>query len=120
MLSHIRHQDKAAEAMRRRKYNNVPTVVDGYRLDSKAEAKRYSELVILQKAKEIYDLQVHPKYQIEVNGQRICLYEADFSYKDKRGEFHIEDVKGCRTALFILKKKLLKAVKGYEVEEVRI
>lgn len=106
--------------MRRRKFNNIPTEVDGYKLDSKAEAKRYVELRFMEKAKRIKDLEVHPKFVIHVNDQKICLYEADFAYKDDKGEVHVEDVKGCRTALFILKKKLLKAVMGLEVEEVRV
>lgn len=105
--------------MRRSKFNNVRTLVDGHMLDSKSEAKRYGELKLMERGKLIKDLNVHPKYPIEVNGQRVCFYEADFSYKDKEGKLRIEDVKGVRTALFILKKKLLKAVHGLDVVEIK-
>jgi hypothetical protein len=104
--------------VRRRKYNNVRTVLDGYLLDSKAEAARYGELRLMERANHISDLHIHPKYPIEINGQKICTYIADFSYRDKNGTVHVEDVKGMKTALYSLKKKLLKATCGLEVEEV--
>ena len=106
--------------MRRRKYNNKPTVIDGYRFDSKLEASRYGELRLLEKAGEIVELEVHPRFPLFVGPDHICTYIADFRYYDcSRGTFRIEDTKGVRTALFLLKKKLMKAVLKLEVEEVR-
>lgn len=109
----------AAQKLRRSKYNATATVIDGLRFDSKAEARRYGELTLLARAGEIRHLKIHPQYRLEVNGEHICVYEADFSYQDSRGTLHVEDVKGVRTALFLLKKKLLKACYGIEVEEIR-
>lgn len=106
--------------MRRRKFNNKPTVVDGYRFASLLEAKRYRELRLLEKAGEISELEVHPRFPMFVGPEHICTYIADFKYFDvTRGTIRIEDTKGVRTALFILKKKLMHAVLGLTVEEVR-
>src|SRR5262245_5127992 len=81
---------------RKHKFNAEALVVDGVRLDSKAEAARYYELVLMQKAGLIRELRPHPQFflhtvrlkgdKIEVvplkgvNGRDLC-YEADFSYK---------------------------------------
>jgi hypothetical protein len=105
--------------MRRSKYGNVPTIVDGIRFDSMLESKRYAELKLLAHAKAITGLQVHPRYPLEVNGQKICIYEADFAYTDSRGTVHVEDTKGAKTALYSLKKKLMRACHGIEIEEAR-
>lgn len=106
--------------MRRRKYNNQPQLIDGFRFDSKLEAKRYGELRLLEKAGEIVELEVHPRFPLFVGKEHICTYIADFKYFDvNRGTLRIEDTKGVRTALFLLKKKLMRAVLKLEVEEVR-
>lgn len=101
------------------KYGAKRVSVDGYKFDSVGESERYAELVLLQKSGEIRDLQVHPTFPIEVNGQRICIYESDFSYVDKAGKLHVEDFKGKATALYSIKKKLLKACHAIEIEEIR-
>lgn len=108
------------------KYRNVPTVVDGIRFDSKKEAKRYSELKLMEKAKLITKIDIHPRFRLEVNGEKICDYVADFGYLVRSGEndekmeyrLAIEDVKGVKTAVYRIKKKLMKACLGIEVVEV--
>lgn len=101
------------------KYKNIITVIDGYKFPSKAEANRYLALKLLEKSGQIKGLEIHPRYPLEVNGQRICIYEADFRYFDvERGTTRVEDVKGMRTAAFVLKKKLLKACHNVDVEEI--
>lgn len=106
--------------MRRRKYNNVATMLDGYRFDSKMEATRYSELKLLNRAGKIGEIEVHPKFPLVVNGTKVCTYEADFRYFDKERGHVTEDVKGARTALFALKKKLMKAVHDIDVQEIKV
>lgn len=107
----------------RSKYGAVRQEVDGYRFDSKAEARRYSELRLLELAGEIHDLQVHPRWPINVNGTPICVYVADFSYR--RSSIHgvgqvVEDVKGVRTAVYKLKRRLMLAKFGIDVQEVQV
>ncbi len=99
-----------------RKFRNIKTIVDEYTFDSIAEANRYSELKILLMAGEIGSLVVHPKFNLDVNGVRICTYTADFQYK-KNGKTYVEDVKSPATVTysFKLKKKLMKAIHGIDV-----
>lgn len=104
----------------RSKYGNRKVVADGYTFDSAGEAKRYQVLKLMQHAGEITRLEVHPHWDLAVNGIKIGRgYTADFSYRDKAGELVVEDFKGVRTEAFVLRKKLMKAVHGIDVREVR-
>ncbi len=86
--------------------------------DSKKEARRAQELALLQQAGLIAGLEHHPVFSIDVAGIHICRYEADFRYQDKEsGRVIIEDVKGMRTEIYKLKKKLVLAVHGLEILE---
>ena len=105
--------------MRRNKYNNVRMRIDGYLFDSKAEARHYSELKLLEKAHQISGLTVHPKYPIVYQNLKVCVVELDFEYSDAEGEPHFEDVKGVFTAMSRLKHKLFKAFYGCQVTLVR-
>jgi hypothetical protein len=115
------------------KYRNRKTEVDGIVFDSKKEAERYGELTLLEKAKKIEDLELQPKFPVEVNGQKICTYIADFRYKEKlyvnfaQEDWHvgtadrIEDVKSEATRklpVYRLKKKLVEAQYGITITEV--
>lgn len=103
------------------KYGNKPTKVSEGTADSKGEAKRFEDLKLLQLAGEIKNLKFHPKFDIEINGVKICSYEADSSYYDLRRLAHIvEDAKGCRTEAFKLKKRLMLAIHGIDVEEFKL
>ena len=68
------------------KYRAVKTTVDGITFDSKKEAKRYTELKLLEKSGMITHLELQPTYQITVNGVDICKYKADFRYFTVRTE----------------------------------
>jgi len=103
---------------RANKYGAKPTVVDSIRFHSKRESERYSELKLLQRAGEIYDLTIQPKFPIVVNGKKICVYIADFSYIEDRRVI-VEDVKGAKTALYSIKKKLVEALYDFVITEVR-
>lgn len=105
-------------AYRTSKYNAKKTEVDGYLFDSRAEARRYQELKILEQAGEITALELQPKFSVYVNRQHICNYKADFRYLTRTGECVTEDVKGVKTAVYRLKKKLVEASYGIEITEV--
>ena len=102
--------------MRPTKYRNKPTEVDGIKFASKAEARRYSDLKLLERAGEISDLKLQPRYPLTVNGLLVCTYVADFDYVEARDERTVtEDVKGVKTKDFIIKAKLFHALYGREV-----
>ena len=100
------------------KYHAVKTKLDGYTFDSKKEAARYQELKLLEQAGKITRLEIHPEYYLWVNSMQVCKYIADFRYIDcEVGGQVVEDVKGVKTAVYRLKKKLMKAIYGIEVFE---
>jgi hypothetical protein len=102
------------------KYRAVKVKADGLTFDSKAEHRRYCELKLLQAAGEISTLSIHEPFPCHVAGQLICTYEADFVYWAKgASSATVEDVKGVKTAVYRLKKKLVKAIYGIEITEVK-
>lgn len=95
--------------LRRNKFNNKKTLLDGYLFDSKKEAKRYFELKALQAAGEVWKLEMQPRIPLIVNGQKIGTYIGDFRYELPDGTVVIEDVKSpaTKTPVYNLKKKIL-------------
>lgn len=105
------------------KYGNMKTEVDGIVFDSKAEAKRYALLKMLQRAGQISDLRLQVPFEL-VRGVRIggrsrpaIKYIADFVYL-QGGKQVVEDVKGMLTPVYRLKRHLMMAVYGIEIMEV--
>jgi len=95
--------------LRRNKFNNKKTLLDGHLFDSKKEAKRYHELKLLQAAGEVWKLELQPRIPLMVNGQKVGTYIADFKYETSDGKVVIEDVKSpaTKTPVYNLKKKIL-------------
>lgn len=103
----------------RSKYGAIKTEFDGYVFDSRKEAARYQELKLLEMAGEIGYLKLQPAYPCIVNGVKICDYYADFEYITTADlKRHTEDVKGYKTDVYRLKKKLVEAIYNIEIEEV--
>lgn len=100
------------------KYHNSKTVIDGIRFDSKKEAKRYLELKILEKAGVIKELKRQVPYILIDKScyGRAIKYVADFVYLEN-GQLVVEDVKGVRTPVYKLKKRLMAEVYGIEIKE---
>ena len=99
------------------KYKAIRTEIDGHTFASKAEANRYRHLKILEQAGQISNLSLQPRYALDVNGVHIANYIADFRYWNEGGRV-IEDVKGMKTPVYRLKKKLMLACHGIVIEEV--
>ncbi len=112
------------------KYKAIRTTVDGITFASKKEAARYAVLKIAEKAGEIRNLERQPRFKIfvpdsplmgnETCWTRVCDYVADFSYEVPGLVSNpvIEDVKGFKTPVYRLKKKLVEAQYGIRVVEV--
>jgi hypothetical protein len=110
------------------KYHAKATVVDNIRFHSQKEARRYQELKLLEKAGEIWDLEIQPKFPLRAPSEKtlagtfpdqVGLYLADFAYRDRTGRV-VEDVKSppTRTALYRWKKRHMKIQYGIEIREV--
>lgn len=105
--------------MPRSKYHAEPTVTDGIRFASRAEANRYRALWLLQQVGAIAGLELQPRFDLVVNGIRVGFYKADFAYTDMgTSERVIEDVKGVATPVYRLKKRIVEALYGIEIREI--
>jgi len=122
------------------KYGAKPMVVDGIRFDSTKEARRYSELRLLEKAGQIRDLETQPKFPIDVvqlwqDGRwtwrtsqdeppqliQCGVFTADFRYVEvEANRVVIEDVKSgpTKTTAYRLRKRLVEAIHGVTISEV--
>jgi len=91
------------------KYGNTKVKYGGEVFDSKAERDRYRDLLLLQKAGKITDLERQKKFLIipAQPGEREAVYTADFVYCV--GEQKVaEEVKGVASKDYPLRRKLFK------------
>ncbi len=95
------------------KYRNVRT--NGFA--SKREATIHASLKMLEDAGQLSDLRTQVTYRLDVNGEHICRYIADFVYT-QGGATVVADAKGYRTDVYSLKRKLMKAIHGIEIREL--
>jgi len=111
------------------KYGNQKVIVDGIPFDSKKEATRYCDLLLLQKAGKIRLLQMQVEFVLQS-----CSYFADFVYQEKFEVFltHsgpmsiewkivVEDVKSPTTRkdkMYRLKKKMMMDLHCIQIQEV--
>ena len=109
---------KGVQEKRMSKYHNQITACDNITFASKREMEHYQELKLLLGAGEITDLELQKRYPLVVNGIKVCEYRADFTYRDRAGVSHVQDAKGYRTQVYRLKKRLMAACYGIEIEEV--
>ena len=117
--------------MKKAKYGNRKCQFNGIIFDSKHEMERYKELLLLQRAGEISDLELQKHFELvpaqyerpteyyksgPKKGQlkpgklieRPVEYIADFYYYDHRkGCVVVEDTKGMKTKEYIIKRKLM-------------
>ena len=110
-------------AKRRSKYGAKRTTVAGHSFASKAEAARYAELALLQKAGKIGYLELQPRFDLAVNGIKLGHYTADFRYSERAWDGNcgfkktsvVEDVKGYDTRDGKLRRRLAEALHGIRV-----
>lgn len=118
------------------KYHNQPDSRGNLRFDSKKEARRYDELILMLKAGQIRNLRLQQQYTLQESyitetGERVRAihYVADFAYErptapDKYGTVFwlpvVEDVKSraTKTAQYEMKKKLLRERFNLTITEV--
>lgn len=116
---------KSGNEKKKRKYHNKKPEVDGITFDSQKEADYYCQLKLLKKAGHIEDFELQPEFVLlgpendYVTGRGI-KYRADFKVYYPKGTVKIVDVKGYKTNVYKLKKKLLLAkYPDIDFEEVK-
>lgn len=103
------------------KYKAQRTTINGHTFDSKAEARRYAELWLMNDKGLIQNLELQPsfvlapsvKYEGSSRAKPALRYVADFSYIEN-DKLIVEDVKGMETQAFKIKRHLMKHV--YKVD----
>lgn len=124
----------------RSKYGAKKVTIDGIKFDSATEGRYYEKYRDMEKTGEIQNLRLQVPYELipaiweeydEVKHlkkgdkiihkkrrkQRPITYIADFVYTQD-GKEYVVDVKGKKTKEYILKKKMMLALKGIEITEV--
>ncbi len=111
--------------MKYHKYRNEKVKYDGHTFDSQKECQRYIDLKLLQRVGEIRDLRLQYKFILQdgyvFQGKKIqaITYIADFVYWDVgKGCMIVEDVKGFKTDIYKLKKKLFEYRYGIPIQEI--
>lgn len=101
------------------KYRAKKVEVDGIIFDSKKEANRYSELKWLEIGGVIENLRLQVPFVLIDKSEhgRAIKYIADFVYTEGDREI-VEDVKGFKTDVYKIKKRLLAERYGIEVREI--
>ena len=108
------------------KDRNAPAERAGIRFDSRKEARRYDELMVMLQAGIITDLRLQPQSTLQESyitetGERIraIRYTADFSYKFG-GKLVVEDVKSkpTRTKDYLRNRKFMRSKSGIDIQEV--
>lgn len=99
------------------KYRNQPCTEWNIKFASKRERDRYGELILLERAKAISDLEPHPRYPLMVNKVLVGHYTADAAYRDAQLQLVVEDVKSLPTMTTSskLRIKLFEAIYGTKV-----
>lgn len=112
------------ENQKQSKYKNKKVVIDGIKFDSKKEANRYLELKLMEDTDYIKDLELQKKFELipkyEINGRKVRAmnYICDFYYYDiLKDKYIVEDVKGMKTQVYKLKKKMFEYKYKIEIIE---
>ena len=106
------------------KYHNKKVTINGEAFDSKKEAARWQELLLLQRAGEISHLNRQVTYTLipsqYIDGkcvERSVKYVADFVYKEN-GQLIVEDTKGMKMPEYVIKRKMMLFTYGIPIKEV--
>lgn len=97
---------------RKSKYSAQRAYVNEIGFDSKAEAKRYVELLALQACGEV--IRIHRQVMFDLPGKTV--YKVDFQVFWADGRVTYEDVKGVRTENFQLKRRQVRSIYGVEIQ----
>lgn len=99
----------------RHKFNAKPCESDGLKFPSKAERAYYEKLKLLKASGEVLFFLRQVPFDLPGN----TVYRADFMVFYADGSAKVVDVKGMRTPVFELKKKLLEETYPISLELVK-
>ena len=99
------------------KYGNKTTEVGGHKFDSRKEARFFLQL---QQDPTVKSIQTQVVFELipKQKGERACSYKADFVVEYHDGRTVVYDVKGMKTDVYRIKRKLMLWVHGIQIKEV--
>lgn len=106
------------------KYKNKKAIYKNIEFDSMKEMSWYIKYELMEKSGSIKDLQRQVKFELQpsfkLNGKtiRAINYYADITYIDKDNKLHVIDIKGMKTEVYKLKKKMMAYKYNIEIEEI--
>lgn len=106
---------------RRSKYGNRKVERDGLKFDSAKEAARWRDLRLLERAGQIRNLRRQVRYDFTINGVKVGSYIADHEYDELNNgvwEPVTEDVKGFKTQVYALKRRMMLGFHNIKIREV--
>ena len=120
-------RQEPAVPRRRHKYGvaaREDRTTQGITFASKREMEAFLRLQMAEKAGAIRDLRLQVPFAWEVvyraNGKEYVKkekYIADFTYTEG-GDFKVADAKGCRTQVYVRKRRIMKELFGIEIVEI--
>lgn len=105
--------------IRYNKYKNKKVTVNGITYDSIKECNRHQELILCERAGFIAELKHQVPFILFEKSEhgRVVKYIADFTYKMPDGRLVVEDVKGVKTDVYKLKKRIMAEKYGINIKE---
>jgi len=89
----------------RSKYNSKKIIIDGIRFDSRKEGNRYCDLKSLRRAGDVSHFLMQVPFLLDGG----VIYKLDFLVFWTDGRITYEDVKGFKTQVYKIKKKMVEA-----------
>lgn len=96
------------------KFKAKPVEIDNIKFASKKEAKRYRELLLLKNSGEVLFFLRQVPFHLPGGVKYLC----DFMVFWNDGNVTIEDVKGVKTPMYILKKKQVEEIYPVKIMEI--
>lgn len=109
-----RLDDKLLEKKKKSKYGANRVEIDGIKFDSQKEADYYNELKVRLTAREIKGFCRQAEFILAPN----LRYKADFIVFNKDGSVDVVDVKGFKTDVYKIKKKVFEDKFDLKIIEV--
>lgn len=110
------HLDNVVQ-VKQSKYRNKIIEIDGIKFRSKKEGQYYLTLKAREKAGDIKGFTMQVPFPVTKEGKKI-RYFLDFMISNNDGSVEYVDTKGVKTALYKLKKQLVKEIYGIDIKEV--
>jgi len=92
------------------KYGAKIAEYNGVKYHSKAEARYAYELDLRRAARDIRDWEGQIRFDLVVNGVKVCRYTIDFKITHNDDSIEYVEVKGVRERSWVMKHKLWQAL----------